>query len=129
MSGQRWTLDTAEKRQFFNSHIAQMLQAGKKPVVQFVRPLRNPKTPDQIRYAHSLCQALADHAGVPLEEAKTDAKREFGVIHVSTSTITGDRTARLVSFSDYKKDEMSGFISAMEHHLISNNIPFMPAAL
>ena len=129
MSGQRWDLATEDKRKNFWSHVHQLVLAGKSPIVQFVRRQDDPKTPSQIKYAHSLCQALADHSGVSLEEAKKDAKVAFGVVIVSTSCVDGSRTARLKSFADYSTSEMIGFITALECHLVENTIPFTPAAL
>ena len=129
MSGQRWDLSTDFKRKSFDAHVHHMLLAGKKPVVRFLGGQDNPKTPSQIKYAHSLCQALADHSGVSLEEAKKDVKVAFGVVVVSTSCVDGSRTARLKSFADYTNSEMIGFITALECHLVENQIPFTPAAL
>jgi hypothetical protein len=126
---QRWDLNSDFKRQAFNAHISQLILAGKKPVVQFITNQDNPKTPSQIAYSHSLIHALADHLNRDFEEVKTDSKREFGVIKVSTSTITGDRTARLSSFADYTRDEMIGFITALEAHLLEHGVRFQPAKM
>ena len=88
--------------------------------------VHHPKTTKQIRYAHSLCNALAAYTQSSPEHAKSDAKREFGVIVVCQSIVTGDRSARLVSFADYNREQMEGFITAMEAHLSERNIPFTP---
>lgn len=89
-----------------------------------IGPLASPKTTKQVRYAHSLCGALAAFKQSSMEAAKKDAKVAFGVVVVSQSLITGDRTARLTSFADYSKAEMEGFITSMEAYLAENQIPF-----
>lgn len=125
---QRWTVRDQHSRDALIRHIDNLRLAGKTPTVQFVGPIDHPKSPSQIKYAHALCQALADYHKISLEDAKKDAKVEFGVVQVSTSCVTGDRTARLVSFADYTKEQMIGFITALEAHLMENSIPFTPAA-
>jgi len=87
----------------------------------------SPKTLKQIRYAHSLCNALAAYKQCSPETAKRDSKREFGVIIVCTSIITGERTARLKSFADYSKGEMEAFIGQMTAYLDENEIPYTPS--
>ena len=87
--------------------------------------IHSPKTLKQIRYAHSLCNALAAYKQVSPEVAKKDAKVAFGVIVVCTSIITGERTARLTSFADYDKTEMEAFITQMEVYLSTEAIPFI----
>ena len=89
-----------------------------------VTPPARPKTLSQVRYAHSLCNALAIARGAPLPAAKKDCKVAFGVTVVSTSLVSGTRTARLTSFADYKRDEMIAFCTAMEAFLSEEGIPF-----
>ena len=86
-----------------------------------------PKTLQQIKYAHSLCNALSAHHAASPENGKKDAKAAFGVVVVSTSLVTGQRNARLKSFADYTKDEMSAFVSQMEAHLDEKLIPYTPS--
>ena len=83
------------------------------------------KTTRQIRYAHSLCNALAAYCQALPEAAKRDLKAAHGVVVVCTSLVTGDRSVRLASFSDYSKQEMMGFISATEAHLDERQIPYV----
>ena len=92
-----------------------------------VSPVASPKSSQQIRYAHSLCGALAAHKGVSPEWAKRDAKAEYGKILVSTSLITGNRSAMLQSFADYTRDEMEAFITQMEVHLSTEGIDYVAA--
>ncbi len=87
----------------------------------------SPKTTQQIRYAHSLCNALAAYKQASPEAAKKDSKIAFGVIVVSQSLVTGDRTSRLTSFSDYTRAQMEGFLTSMEVFLSENEIPFTPS--
>lgn len=86
----------------------------------------SPKTTQQIRYAHSLCNALAAYKQASPEAAKRDCKVAFGVVTVCTSLVTGERAARLKSFADYTKVEMEAFITQMEQYLSSEGIPFTP---
>lgn len=93
----------------------------------FLMKLSDPvpyKTTKQIRYAHSLCNALAAYKQATPEDAKRDCKVAWGVITVCTSLVTGDRAARLKSFADYSKDEMIAFITSLEAHLDENSIPY-----
>ena len=108
-------------------HILDKVYKGEIPRLKFITHPEDKKSGQQVRYAHSLCQSLADYKQVVLEVAKKDAKVAFGVIKVSQSIVTGDRSARLSSFSDYTKAEMMGFLKAMEAHLDENEIPYTPA--
>lgn len=92
-----------------------------------VSEVHHPKTLKQIRYAHSLCNAVAAYKQASPEDSKRDAKVAFGVITVCTSLITGDRGARLKSFSDYTRDEMAAFIEQMHVYLDENQIPYTRA--
>jgi len=119
--GIHWVVKTEEQRGNF-------IQMASKWVLPFQGQLRephHPKTLKQIRYAHSLCNALAAHHQAPPEAAKKDSKVAFGVTVVSTSLVTGDRTARLVSFADYTKEQMEAFCTAMEVYLSENGIEFI----
>ena len=96
----------------------------------FLMKLSDPvpvKTTKQIRYAHSLSNAHAAYKQVTPDISKKDLKAAFGVVIVCTSTVTGDRSARLKSFEDYSKEEMIGFLSATEVYLDENSIPFKRA--
>jgi len=62
-----------------------------------------------------------------LEDVKIDSKREFGLITVGTSSITGERNARLVSLADYNKKQIEVFITQLEHYCDSNNIDYIAA--
>jgi len=90
-----------------------------------LQPPVPPKTAAQLRYMHSLCNALSAHHNVDPEIGKRDAKAEFGVVVVSTSLITGERSARLESFKDYTKEEAEAFCYGMEHHMSLKGIPFI----
>ena len=125
---QRWHITNRASLDHLIAHLSQGLLAGKDQTLEFAKPIDNPKTPSQIRYAHSLCAALADHHHVSMDIAKRDAKAEYGVVQIHTSLITGDRTARLISFSEYSQGQMIGFLTAMESHLTRSGIPFIPAS-
>lgn len=86
-----------------------------------------PKTLKQLKYIHSLINAIAIHASSGTETVKTDVKREFGIIEVSTSTITGARTARLKSFAEYSKEELEAVIAQTQVHCDENGIPYTPS--
>jgi len=123
---QAWPLTSETEWDMFSRHRANLVLAGKRPKARLVSDV-DAKTTKQIRYAHSLCNALATFKQASLEQAKKDAKVAFGVVVVCTSLITGDRSARLTSFADYTKAQMEGFITAFEVHLVENDIPYIPA--
>ena len=116
----QWTIRNPEQL----ANFIQMAHQWPMPFQGILQKPVHPKTTSQIRYAHSLCNALAIGKGASLEAAKTDAKREFGVIKVGTSLVTGDRMARLVSFADYTREEMTAFCTSMEVYLSEQGIPF-----
>jgi hypothetical protein len=122
MQGQHWVVRTEEQRKNAIRH----LQEAPLPLAAKFGPIVHPKTGKQIRYAHSLCGALAAYKQVAPQVAKKDAKIAYGVITVCSSVITGDRTARLKSFADYSKEEMEAFITQMEQYLTEEGIPFTP---
>ena len=122
MQGQHWVVRTEEQR---NNAIRQLREAPLPLSAQF-GPIIHPKTLKQVRYAHSLCGALAAYNQTNMEVAKKDAKVAYGVITVCSSIITGERTARLKSFRDYTKEEMEAFCTQMEQYLTENEIPFTP---
>ena len=127
--GQRWKVENQWQRDKLVAHIDMLRLAGKVPVVEFINEKAHPKTPQQIRYAHSLITAAANHLDKPESEIKTDSKREWGVIEVSTCTIgenAGNRTARLKSFSEYTAHEMNGYLYGMEVWLSENGIKYTP---
>lgn len=123
MTGIHRVIRNEEQRQSF----IQAAQVQPLPFAGKLQEPASPKTLKQIRYAHSLCNALAAYAQCAPEVAKKDAKVEFGVTIVCTSVVTGDRSARLKSFADYNKLEMVGFLSAMEVFLVERDIPFEAA--
>ena len=86
-----------------------------------------PKTTPQLRYAHSLMGFIAKAKKCSPEVVKTDCKREFGEIKVCTSSITGERTARLISLADYSRKEIEVFITQIEHFCDSNSINYIEA--
>lgn len=120
MEGVHWIIRNADQQK----RIMQLIMDWPYPFQVKVSRLESPKTAKQIRYAHSLCNALAAGKEASPAEAKRDAKAAFGVVVVSTSLITGDRSARLKSFADYTKDEMEAFCTAMEAYLTDAGIPF-----
>ena len=126
MSGAMWHLRNETEVAAFNNEVSMLRLAGKNPRVKFIVD-KDPKTTKQIRYAHSLCNALATFKQASPEQAKKDAKVAFGVVVVCTSLITGDRSARLTSFADYTKAQMEAFITALEVHLCEQDIPYIPA--
>ena len=124
--GQRWKVDNDFQYKRLLEHIGSLRLAGKNPTIEFITDNSHPKTPQQIRYAHSLIQAVADHGDVSLEAAKRDCKAAFGVVVVSNSAIDGTRSARLVSLADYDKQQMNAFLYGLEVWLSENNIPYTP---
>jgi hypothetical protein len=117
----RKNIQTEMQREF-------MLTAIKAQAIPFqvtISKVTHPKTLSQIKYMHSLCGAMAAHYNVTLDVAKTDAKREYGVITVYTSLITGERAARLESFKDYTKQQAEAFITCLEQYLSENLIEFI----
>jgi hypothetical protein len=121
MEGQHWAIRNEQQRDMAlaNVHDRQL------PFQLKLMDQHSPKSGKQIRYAHSLCNALAAYRQASPEMAKKDAKAAFGVVIVCSSLITGDRSARLKSFADYTKDEMEAFITQMEQHLSEKLIPFI----
>jgi hypothetical protein len=120
MQGQHWAVRTDEQRE------AIINEVRKRPLPFHLKMMEphSPKTLKQIRYAHSMCNALAAYKQADPEAAKRDAKVAFGIVTVCTSLITGGRSARLKSFADYTRDEMMAFIQSMEVYLDENQIPF-----
>jgi hypothetical protein len=98
-----------------------------KPVLATIAPYKPPKTTPQVRYAHSIMWFIAKAKGADAEDVKIDAKREFGIITVSTSFITGQRNARLKSLADYTREEIESFITQLEHYCASENIEYIAA--
>ena len=123
MEGVHWVIRTDEQER----NLIRYIRAQPKPYQAQIKEPSSPKTLKQIRYAHSLCNALAAFKQCSPETAKRDSKREFGVIIVCTSIITGERTARLKSFADYSKGEMEAFIGQMTAYLDENEIPYTPS--
>jgi hypothetical protein len=123
MEGQHWIVRNEDQRK----NAMRQLERLNTPFAAKFGPVHSPKTTKQIRYAHSLCNALAAYKQVSPEIAKRDAKVEFGVVVVCTSIITGDRGARLKSFADYTREEMEVFITQMTAYLDMNLIPYTPS--
>lgn len=119
-SGIHWIIRNDRQRSNLLAHLGDLPF----PYAVKVGPVMSPKSTRQVRYAHSLCNALAAHVGCSPETAKRDAKAEYGVVKVSTSVLTGDRTVRLISFADYSRDEMTAFLTAMEAFLSEKGIDF-----
>jgi len=122
-SGISWVIRNPEQL----ANFIQMAQQMPLPFHGQIKQPSHPKTLQQSRYAHSLTNSLAAYAQCAPEVAKKDAKVAYGVTIVCTSVVTGDRSARLKSFADYSKDELSGFITAMEAHLDERGIPYTAA--
>lgn len=102
------------------------LKAAALPVEIGWRPYRAGKSPSQLRYAHHLIGSIANAKGLDPDDVKTDAKREYGIIELSTSAITGERTARLLSLREYSAAEASVFISQLEAFCDAESIPYIP---
>ena len=92
-----------------------------------IQGVKAQKTVRQLAYAHSLIGALAEHAGAHFERAKLDAKLAFGVWTHSPNLVTGDRSVECKSLADYTRDEMGGFISGLEAHLVDIEADFIPS--
>ena len=116
-----WVIRSTEQAEKLSGVIAQW----KLPLRVRISEPKHPKTLQQIRYAHSLCNALAVHHQITLDAAKRDAKAAYGKIEVSTSVIDGERSARLISFADYTREELTAFITKLEEHMLQNNIEFI----
>ena len=121
MDGQHWAVRSEEQRK----RVIDLVKARPLPFQCKLMDQHTPHSGKQIRYAHSLCNALAAYRQASPEMAKKDAKASFGVVIVCSSLITGDRSARLKSFADYTRHEMEAFITQMEQHLSENSIPFI----
>lgn len=121
MSSLRYAVRTRQNKYA----VLEALDKAQFPYLVEIKPLTPPKTLSQIKYAHSLCGSLAEHHKVSLDKAKRDAKAEFGIVEIATSILTGDRSARLKSFAEYSKDELTAFITAMEMHLDTNHIDYI----
>jgi hypothetical protein len=119
----RKNINTEMQREF----LIQAIQAQAIPFQINITKPTHPKTLSQIRYMHSLCDAMATHYNVTLDVAKRDSKAEYGVVTVSHSLITGCRTARLESFKDYTKEQAEAYITCMEQYLSENLIEFIPS--
>ena len=98
------------------------------PIQVKISKVGAPKTWKQIKYAHSLCNALALYKQTTPEAAKRDAKVAFGTVTICASIVTGDRTVRLKSFADYTREEMVAFVESFHAHLDENQIPYVRAA-
>lgn len=122
-TGIHWVIRTAEQQ----ANLMQVLAEFSLPYMCKVGQVQHPKTTRQIRHMHSLCNALAAHHKASPEEAKKDAKVAYGVVIVSTSIVTGDRTARLKSFADYTREEATAFCTALECHMDERGIEYIPA--
>lgn len=120
MQGIHWVIRNEEQRKNLLAKVAE----APLPFNAKLMEVQSPKTTQQIRYAHSLCNALAAYKQASPDAAKRDAKVAFGVVTVCTSLVTGERSARLKSFADYSKKEMEAFISSMEVYLSEKQIPF-----
>ena len=125
MQGGHWAIRSEEQRR----NVLDLVKARPIPFQLKLMDQHSPKSGKQIRYAHSLCNALAAYRQASPEMAKKDAKASFGVVIVCSSLITGERSARLKSFADYTKDEMEAFITQMEQHLSENSIPFIASEI
>lgn len=119
--GINWTIRTTEQLGYLMTHI----NALRLPFSVKVGRVHTPKTWSQIKYAHSLCNAWAVHKKIPEPKAKRDLKAEFGVVLVETSSVTGDRSARLLSFADYSDLQMSAFLSATEVFFDENGVEYI----
>ena len=123
MQGQHWAIRNEEQRRF----LIEKVREQPLPFHAKLMEPHSPKSGKQIRYAHSLCNALASYKQASPVAAKKDAKAAFGVVIVCTSLVTGERSARLKSFADYTKQEMEGFVTGMEVYLSQNCIPYTPS--
>ncbi len=120
MQGAHWVIRNTDQQK----RVLDFIFQHPFPYAVKVGPVVPPHTAKQIRYAHSLCGSLAAATACSMDQAKRDAKAAYGVVEVSTSIITGDRSARLKSFSDYSKDEMEAFCTAMEAYLDHEGIAY-----
>lgn len=108
-------------------HFCRSMREWQYPYMAKLGPVRHPKTTQQIRHMHGLCRAIADYRRTDFERTKKDAKREWGVIEVYTSAVTGERTAELVSFEKYSREQSSTFISQAEAFCDEREIPYTPS--
>lgn len=123
LTGVSWVIRNAEQRNNLLSHIAKVPY----PYAVKIQDPDPPRTGKQLNYVHSLLHALALGTGTNIEIAKRDSKVEFGITIVHRSVITGEKTARLLSFGEYKKKQLSDFISHLEVYLAEQQIPFEAA--
>lgn len=73
-----------------------------------------PKSHPQLEKIHAMIRDIAVHMEVPEEQVKGEIKVKFGVTIVYTSIIDGTRKARLKSFADYTRKEMTATIEALQ---------------
>ena len=90
-------------------------------------------TLDQNALFHKLCDHVANwwNARHPQqmtspEAVKRDLKVKFGLIHTEYSPVTGNRAARLASWSEYTKRQRSDLISNTLAWMFENGIPDLP---
>ena len=123
MQGAHWVIRNRDQQK----RVLDFIFQAPFPYTVKVGPVVPPHTSKQIRYAHSLCNALAAFHGVDPTQAKRDAKAAYGVLRASTSILTGDKSVRLLSFTEYTRDELSAFCTAMEAHMDTEGIPYTPS--
>ncbi len=97
------------------------------PFLNTIDRAKPPGSSKQIAYCHSMANALADARGVAVEKAKFDLKLAFGVWTASTNVVTGDRCVDVKSWADYTREEMAGFIPAVEVFLNEEGIDYIPS--
>jgi hypothetical protein len=76
-SGQRWSLDSADKIDFFNQHVVNLFQAGKSATVQFIKPGRSV---DQNSMIYALYRQISEqNESEAMIDIKRHCKLHFGI--------------------------------------------------
>ena len=137
---QGWTLDTAEKRDNFMAQVCQMVQAGKKPVVQFIEH-QNHRSLDQNalfqKWAREYACHLLNKDKVSKEEHEAmkytlqrQCYAQMGwdyLLARRTDLMTGEQKVERRSTTDFDVGEMYQFMnwiqaSAAERGLILESL-------
>ena len=95
------------------------------PVQVRVGPVKTPKSTQQINYCGHMFRRLAKANGATFEDAKHDCKLAFGIWTARTNVVTGDRAVDMKSLGAYTREDMAGFIPALECHLDEQGIEFV----
>ena len=86
------------------------------------KPYKPPKTYPQLEKIHAMIKDVALHLGKDDRMVKIDVKSKFGVYHVYSSAIDGERQVIFKSFADYTREELSSAVQGLEVWCSENGI-------